>query len=61
MAGLLTQVVDDFGRQLSFVYDAQARITQVTDPLGQVYRYAYDAGGNLATVTYPDSRQRTYV
>jgi RHS repeat-associated protein len=61
VAGLLTQVVDDFGRQVSFVYDAQARIAQVTDPLGQVYRYAYDAGGNLATVTYPDSRSRTYI
>ncbi len=60
-AGLLLQVADSLGRELSFTYDSVARIHSVTDPLAQVYQYAYDLNGNLATVTFPDGTQRGYV
>ena len=53
--GLLTSVTDSYGRQLSFTYDASARMISMTDPAGQVYSYQYDANGLVGAVTYPDA------
>jgi RHS repeat-associated protein len=58
--GLLLTVTDPNGRQLNFVYDANARIHQVTLPDGGLLIYTYDAVGNLASVQYPDNRSLQY-
>jgi RHS repeat-associated protein len=60
-ANLLSNVIDSFGRQLTFGYDASNRITQMTDSNGSIYIYGYDTAGNLASVKYPDGKTRTYV
>lgn len=59
-AGLLIDVTNPKGRQLSLTYDASKRISVVTLPNGDSLQYAYDAIGNLVTVTYPDLSYKTY-
>jgi YD repeat-containing protein len=59
--GLLIRVMDHFGRQLNFTYDAIARMVTMQDPAGQTYQYAYNANGVITSVTYPDTRKRTYI
>lgn len=59
--GLLIQVVNQFGRQLSFIYDASSRLKTITDPAGGLYQYGYDANNNLISVTYPDGEVRQYL
>jgi YD repeat-containing protein len=74
--GRLLCVTDNWGRQLSFEYDAKARVSMIVDPAGQSYMYEYDgaSGGctasapnsptcsanNLTKVTYPDGSSRQY-
>lgn len=60
---LLTSVVDDFNRSLSFTYDSKFRLATITDSAGGVYVYAYDINGDLTKVTKPDNsfRQYTYL
>ncbi|MFT3930869.1 MAG: RHS repeat-associated core domain-containing protein [Spongiibacteraceae bacterium] len=64
--GLLLNVVDSFGRTLSFGYNNFNYVVKMTTPNGGVYRYSYDTattanGGNLLSVTYPDNTTRSYV
>jgi YD repeat-containing protein len=75
-AGRLLCVTDNWGRQLQFEYDSQARIIKMVDPANSEYLYAYDgpSGGcltpgsnnttctanNLTQVTYPDGKSKTY-
>src|SRR5262249_51270238 len=59
--GLLIRVTDAFDRQLSFTYDAQARMAAITDPSGGVFQYAYDATGNPTSVTQPGGTVRSYL
>ena len=72
--GLLIQVTDPKGRQLTFSYDARGRLSTMTDPAGGQYQYSYDgatagcigrtACNMLTQVTYPpvigDSMSRTH-
>nr|WP_255429311.1 RHS repeat-associated core domain-containing protein [Ramlibacter albus] len=60
-AGQLKAVVDDFGRQLQFAYDAQSRIAAITPPDAQPVRYEYNGNGFLAKASYADSTSRQYV
>lgn len=60
-AGLLIQVVDSYGRQISTTYDSNSRVATITDSNGGVYIYGYDLFGNLVSVKYPDGKTRTYV
>lgn len=75
-ADLPVCVTDNWGRQLQFEYDSQARIVKALDPANQSYLYAYDGPsggcvntdatnkacgtGNLTQVTYPDGKKKTY-
>ena len=69
VAGLLISVMDPFGRQLNFTYDANQRLAKTIDPEGNVFAYSYDANDNLFVVSYPDltpsdpldNPKRTYV
>jgi YD repeat-containing protein len=58
-AGTLLGVTDDFGRSLTFGYDASGRITLVTDAQGARIRYSYDAQDRLVEVIYPDPTAET--
>ena len=69
--GLLLKVTDQFGRELKFTYDSQARLHTMTDPAGGIYTYTYDEPSsivvsgsqpvsNLTSVTYPDGKKRIY-
>jgi RHS repeat-associated protein len=51
---VLLSVTDNFGQQLQFAYDLQARMTSMTATDGSVTRYEYDAVDNLAKVISPD-------
>jgi YD repeat-containing protein len=53
-------VVDDFGRGLSFIYNASGQAVRLTVPDGTTVAFGYDASGNLNKVTYPDGRIKTY-
>ena len=56
--GLLTSVSNQFGRTLSFAYNASGQLASVTAPDGQVTRYTYDGTtpeARLTTVSYPGS------
>ena len=53
-SGLLINVADPFGHQLSLTYNSQAQITSMTDHNGAVYTYTY-SGQLLSSVLYPDS------
>ena len=58
--GLLTRVVDTFGREISYEYTfvqgdlaASGRLRRVTDFEGREVQYTHDAEGNLITVRSP--------
>ncbi|MEO8388966.1 DUF6531 domain-containing protein [Polaromonas sp.] len=56
MDGLLLTVNNQFGRTLSFVYNASSQLTSVTASDGQVTSYTYDgttATSHLISVSYP--------
>lgn len=75
-AGHLLCVTDEWGRQLSFEYDVNARVSAIVTPNGERYEYRYDEAtggcvtynaqnmacfaGNLTSVTYPDGSKRRY-
>ncbi|WP_158545143.1 RHS repeat protein [Dyella monticola] len=59
--GLLWQVIDAYGRSLTYGYDGQQNLTTVTEPDGGVLTYGYDSSGNLISVTYPDGKERQYL
>jgi YD repeat-containing protein len=59
--GLLIQVIDAFGRSLSFTYDSLSRVASATDPAGQVYGYTYNTFGNVASISAPDGSVRSYL
>ena len=64
--GLLISVTDQFGRQLSFTYNAQKRVAKLIDPAGGETLFEYDGPSgppgakNLTKITFPDSKSRTY-
>ena len=60
-AGILINVTDSFGRQLSFGYDIKNHQVKMLDPNGEAYLYGYDTSGNLVSIKYPDGNTRTYV
>lgn len=60
-AGVLSTIVDSFGRQISLSYDSAGRVAGMTDPVGGEYIYEYAANGNLIKVTYPDGSDREYL
>lgn len=56
--GLLVGVNNQFGKALSFAYNASSQLLGVTTPDGQVISYGYDgtnAAARLVSVTYPAS------
>ena len=56
VSGLLLSVSNQFGRTLSFAYNASSQLVSVTASDGQVTSYAYDgmiATSRLTAVTYP--------
>jgi YD repeat-containing protein len=56
--GLLISVSNQFGRSLSFSYNASGQLVSVTPEGGHATSYAYDgtaANSRLTTVAYPDS------
>jgi YD repeat-containing protein len=56
----LIGIVDDFGRSLSFAYNASGQVIRLTVPDGTTVSFGYDASSNLNKVTYPDGRIKTY-
>ena len=60
-AGLLLTVTDFKERQLSFIYDSNARVHQLSLPDGGTLIYGYDTSSNLTSVQYPDGKVLTYV
>ncbi|MBN9087822.1 MAG: hypothetical protein J0J01_13005 [Reyranella sp.] len=60
-SGLLTQVTDDTGRNISFDYDASSNLRSFVDTLGQATTYVYDQPGRLINVFYPDAPGRPFV
>lgn len=54
------QVVDHFGRTLTFGYDSSYRVTSITTPAGAIYTYTYDTNDRLTTRVAPGSFTRTY-
>jgi YD repeat-containing protein len=59
--GLLIQVLDAFGKSLSFTYDSDSRVTSVADPADQIYSYNYNAFGNVSSVSAPGGAVRSYL
>jgi len=60
--GAPIRVTDNFGRTLSFGYNAALRVVAVTDPSGGLYRFTYGTtNNNLATITFPDGTVKTFV
>jgi len=57
--GLLASVTDNFGRSLTFAYDA-GKLQTVTDPAGNTVTFHY-TGENLTQVDYPDGRFKSYL
>jgi RHS repeat-associated protein len=57
--GLLTQVLDNFGKSLSIQYNTDNRISSITDPKNQTILYEY-TNGDLTKVTYPDQNFISY-
>ncbi|MCT6721673.1 RHS repeat-associated core domain-containing protein [Acidovorax sp. K2F] len=57
--GNLQKVTNQFGRSLSFFYDAAGRLTRVRTPDNTDVQYQY--GTALSKVLYPDGSQRGYV
>ena len=68
---LVIAVADNFGRQLSFQYDARGRLSKLIDPAGGEYVYVYDEASsvvlpgqrlanNLTSVKYPGGLKRLY-
>jgi YD repeat-containing protein len=56
VAGLLVRVTSQFGRTLSFAYNAASQLVSVTLADGRIVSYAYDgtaATDRLTTVSYP--------
>jgi YD repeat-containing protein len=56
VAGLLIAVSNNFGRALSFEYNAASQLTSISAPDGQLVSYGYDSTavtGRLTTVSYP--------
>jgi len=47
-------VIDPFGRELVFLYDANEQVRGFIDPAGREYRYLRDGLDNLVAVIYPD-------
>jgi YD repeat-containing protein len=63
---LLTRIVDDQGRAVSLVYEADessagARLNHLVAPDGNSYGFTYDAQGNLMQITWPDGKARTFL
>ena len=52
-ADLLTQVQDDSGRSVSYLYDSSSNLIGAVDPLGNLTSYAYDAPGRMTTIIQP--------
>jgi RHS repeat-associated protein len=57
--GLLTQVIDNFGKSISIQYNAENRISSIIDPKSQPILYEY-TNGDLTKVTYPDQNSIRY-
>lgn len=57
---VLLKVTDNFGQQLKFGYDLQARMTSMTATDGSVTRYEYDQFHNLNKVISPDDTADIY-
>lgn len=60
VTGNLSSVTDNFGRSLTFHYDASGRIDRVVEPTGVQVTYTFSASNNLSTVTYPDGTNKSY-
>ena len=59
--GYLIFASDQWGRSLSYVYNAQGGLTRITDPAGGTYDFERDANGNLASITFPDTMVRQFL
>lgn len=57
----LTNVGDDYGRQILFFYTPEGLLEKMTDPNGQDYIYNTDSNNNLVSVDYPDGLNREYL
>lgn len=51
--GLLSKVVDEFGREIDFGYDGLGRLEAVTDFSGREVRFTHDAAGDLVEARSP--------
>ena len=63
-AGLLISVANQFGRSISFAYNASSQLTSATTPDGQVTSYGYDgtaAAARLTAITHPGAATKTYL
>lgn len=56
----ITSVSNDYGRTLTFGYNAAGRLTSVTDDAGRSVHYSYDSDGNLETFTDADGEITTF-
>ena len=56
----LDRVTGEFGHEITFAYDSNARLISIDTPDGAI-TYGYDSNNNLSSVTYPDTSTRQYV
>lgn len=54
-------VVDHYGRQLNFSYDANERVALLQDFAGGIHQFTYNPQGSLTSVKHPDNSVRNYV
>ena len=58
--GLISVVSDNFGRQITFQYNAQSQLETLVTPIGD-FTYTYDANNNLTRVDNPEGTFITYI
>jgi YD repeat-containing protein len=59
--GNLIRALDNFGRTITFDYDAPSRVVALTDPGGGTFRFTYGANRSLASITFPDASVRSFL
>ncbi len=59
-AGRLSQVVDVFGRALTFAYTGNGLLSTITLPNGSKVTYTYDVDNNLTAVDYGNAQRKVY-
>lgn len=57
----MTQVRDNIGRVVNYVYDADGRLWRVIDPAGGVTEYTYNASHRMTALRYRRAQQHHHL